>query len=219
MKKLFAGTLVVITAFSLFACMTPKTEVATGYNNASTMQVDKVNKVISMQCEVNGTYFTQPTRHGVVFKDGSNGEKSVLRGLHSEKEFYEAMMELGCRPGNNLTADTMAKGGIIEGDKVRVTILWDGQKEMPFQNIIRAETPDNKDFPYTMDIRFGGNIDRANAKNTGCVLCLDSCAVGIVSDATWPGGAVEVTHDVGFYGRKEVLPPDGSRVTVKFYVG
>lgn len=219
MKKLLVSLLVMTMVFTLFGCMTPKTDVATGYNNASTMQVDKANKVITMQCEVNGTYFTQPTRHGVVFKDGSNGEKSVLRGLHSEKEFYNAMMELGFKPGNNLTADTMAKGGVIEGDKVRVTVQWAGQKEIPFQNIIRAETKDNKDYPYTMDIRFGGNIDRANAKNTGCVLCLDSCAVGIVSDATWPGGAVEVRHDVGFYGRKEVLPPDGTRVTVKFYVG
>lgn len=218
MKKFLVGVLTIFMTMSIFACMAPKTDVATGYNNASTMQVDKANKVITMQCEVNGTYFTQPTRHGVVFKDGSNGEKSVLRGLHSEKEFYEAMMELGCKPGNNLTADTMAQGGVIEGDKVRVTVLWDGQKEMPFQNIIRAETPDNKDFPYTMDIRFGGNIDRANAKNTGCVLCLDSCAVGIVSDATWPGAAVEGRHEVGFYGRQDVLPPDGTRVTVKFYV-
>lgn len=41
--------------------------------------VDKDKKEIVMLCEVNGT-FTEPTRHGIVYKGGSNGEKAVLRG-------------------------------------------------------------------------------------------------------------------------------------------
>lgn len=217
MKKLLAKCLVVAMAITMFGCMVPKTDVATGYNNQNTMIVDKNKKVITMQCEVNGTYFTQPTRHGIVFKDGSNGEKAVLRGLHSEKEFHDALIELGANPGNNLTKETMP-GGTIEGDEIRVTVEWDGQNEMPFQKIIRAQTPDNNDYPYTMNLKFGGNIDRANKFNTGCVLCLDSCAVGIISDSTWTGGAVEGRHEVGFFGRQEILPKDGTKVTVRFYV-
>ena len=66
-----------------------------------------------------------------------------------------------------------------------------------------------------MDIRFGGNFEAAKAKRTGCILCLDSCAVGITSDAAYETGAVEVKK-IGRYGREDVLPPDGSKVSVIF---
>lgn len=65
-----------------------------------------------------------------------------------------------------------------------------------------------------MDLRFG-NIESAKENNTGCVLCLDSCATGIVSDAAWPTGTTQ--NDVAkFYGDKDVLPEDGTQVTVVF---
>ena len=55
----------------------------------------------------------------------------------------------------------------------------------------------------------------AKENNTGCVLCLDSCATGIVSDAAWPTGTTQ--NDVAkFYGDKDVLPEDGTQVTVVF---
>lgn len=63
-----------------------------------TMTVDKDKKEIVMLCEVNGTYFTEPTRHGIVYKGGSNGEKAVLRGLADEKEFYQALLDIGPKP-------------------------------------------------------------------------------------------------------------------------
>lgn len=47
------------------------------------------------------------------------------------------------------------------------------------------------------------------------MLCLDSCATGIVSDAAWPTGTTQ--NDVAkFYGDKDVLPEDGTQVTVVF---
>ena len=59
------------------------------------------------------------------------------------------------------------------------------------------------------------NIESAKENNTGCVLCLDSCATGIVSDAAWPTGTTQ--NDVAkFYGDKDVLPEDGTQVTVVF---
>ena len=66
-----------------------------------------------------------------------------------------------------------------------------------------------------MDIRFGGNIESAKKHNTGCVLCLDSCATGITSDATWPTGTTQ-NEVAKFYGDDSVLPEDGTQVTVIF---
>ena len=84
-------------------------------------------------------------------------------------------------------------GKSVEGDKLDVFVKWDGQDEIPFRDIIKC-TED-----YTMDLRFGGNIESAKENNTGCVLCLDSCATGIVSDAAWPTGTTQ--NDVAKFYR------------------
>lgn len=164
--------------------------------------------------EVNAVYFTQGTRHGVVYQGGSNGEKAILRGLGDEKEFYQALVDAGFTPGNNLTAEDMkaaaGQGKSVDGDKLDVTVKWDGQDEIPFVNIVSCSAGD-----YTPDFRFGGNLESAQKNNTGCVLCLDSCATGIVSDAYWPTGTTQ-TGTAMFTGREDVLPADGTRVVVTF---
>ena len=216
LKKLAAMMAAAAMVFSLAACGGKSNTVESKAQETEaeeTMTVDKDKKEILMLCEVNGTYFTEPTRHGIVYKGGSNGEKAVLRGLADEKEFYQALLDIGAKAGDNLTAADMKagpdNGKSVEGDKLDVFVKWDGQDEIPFRDIIKC-TED-----YTMDLRFGGNIESAKENNTGCVLCLDSCATGIVSDAAWPTGTTQ--NDVAkFYGDKDVLPEDGTQVTVVF---
>lgn len=65
-------------------------------------------------------------------------------------------------------------------------------------------------------IRFGGNLPAAIDKNTGCLLCLDSCPVGITSNSNYTMGAVEKRKEVGFTGNKDVLPADRSLVVITF---
>ena len=176
--------------------------------------VNREKHEIIMQAEVNGKYFDSPTRHGVVYLTGANGEKSVLRGLTSEKTFHAALLEIGATPGNNVTLDDMKAGPTggarAAGSKLDVFVTWDGAgREIPFNDIIKAseERPD--------DYHFGGNLEAANKANTGCVLCLDSCAVGITSNASYPTGTTQ-NNGVEFYGDSKVLPPDGRRVSVIF---
>ena len=178
------------------------------------MEVNKDRAEIIMPAEVNAKYFTEPTRHGVVYAKGSNGEKSVLRGLSNEKVFYQALLDIGAAAGNNLTAEDMKagpdNGRSVEGDKLDVFVTWEGSNgEIPFHDIIVA----TEDRP--MDIRFGGNLEAAKKNNTGCVLCLDSCAVGITSNAAYPTGTTQ-NKVVEFRGNKDVLPADGTRVNVIF---
>jgi len=164
-------------------------------------------KEVTVLAEVNGKYFTEPTRHGVVYAGGSNGDKSVLRGLGDEKVFYETMVSVGFEPSNTLTMEDMSKGVKVEGAALDVYVTWDGQEEIPFSGIIKA----SEERP--MDVRFGGNIENAKEYNTGCILCLDSCAVGITSNAAYETGA---SADINFYGNSDVLPADGTKVKVIF---
>ncbi len=212
MKKVLTALLVASLIFSLAACS--KTAPKVAKTEAKVLVVDKDAKEIKMLCEVNGKYFTESTRHGIVFAKGSNGEKSVLRGLADEKEFYQALLDIGAKAGNNLKATDMKAGAdngvAVAGDKLNAVVTWEGQdKEIPFADVIKASVE------KPMDLRFGGNIESAKKNNTGCVLCLDSCATGITSDASYPTGTTQ-NNIVKFYGDESVLPKDGTVVTVTF---
>jgi len=193
-----------LTATLIVGCSSSKT----AEKSDKLLIVNKDKKEIRMETEVNGKYFTESTRHGVVFKDGSNGEKSVLRGLVNQFDFHQALVDIGAKPGNNLKMEDMKKSIAVAGDKLDVFVTWEGLgKEIPFSDIIKSSES------KPMDIRFGGNLENAKAKNTGCVLCLDSCAVGITSNASFVTGA---SNTVKFYGNEKVLPKDGTIVTVIF---
>nr|AGS53095.1 hypothetical protein YdjY [uncultured bacterium contig00036] len=216
MKKIIVcGFVLVLAAAVIFGGCSrkpkytvPEYQLAAGEETTSApgIIINKGKREVFMFAVVNGKYFTQPTRHGVVFADGSNGDKSVLIGLGDEKVFYAAMVAVGFGPSNKLTIDDMSKGVSVEGEPLDVFVAWDG-KEVPFANVIRA----SQERP--MDIRFGGNLENAKEYNTGCILCLDSCAVGITSNAAYETGASET---INFYGKKDVLPADGTMVRVIF---
>lgn len=172
----------------------------------ATLIVDEQAKTITVWGQVNAKYFTEPTHHFLVNKDGSNGEKAVFRAWAKPADFHAALTELGAKAGDNLTVED-AKGKFVEGDKINVTVTWDGSNgEVPMSDCIK--TLDGS--PYQTDIRFGGNLDASNEKQTGCLCCTFSCPVGICSNAAYAYGTDDVTSN------GDVLPPDGTFVQVKF---
>ncbi|HBC91983.1 MAG TPA: hypothetical protein DCZ10_03520, partial [Pelotomaculum sp.] len=136
----------------------------------------------------------------------------VLRGLANQIDFYNALIEIGAQPGNNISLDDMKKSEkSVEGSKLNVTVTWDGLgKEIPFSDILKAT--ENR----PADIRFGGNLENATNLKTGCILCLDSCAVGITSNAAFKANELEGKKQVTITGNPEVLPKDGTKVAVIF---
>lgn len=210
MKKLLSVfTMLVLVMGVLAGCSSTKIDTnKTDSTSSEVLVTNKDKKEIKMTATVNGKYFTEATRHGVVAVDGSNYEKSILKGDANEIDFYDALVAIGAKPGNNITIDDMKKGVKVEGEKLNVFVTWDGLgKEIAFNDIIKSS--DSR----PMDIRFGGNLENAKDKKTGCVLCLDSCAVGITSNASYETGA---SSTIKFYGNKDVLPKDGTKVTVIF---
>jgi len=174
--------------------------------------VNKEKKEVQYLAQVNGKYFTESTRHGVVFKDGSNGEKAVLRGLANQNDFYNALIEIGAKPGNNISLDDMKlTEKSVEGSKLNVFVTWEGLgKEIPFSDILKASEK------RAMDVRFGGNLENATNLKTGCILCLDSCAVGITSDAAFKANEITNQKQVTITGNGDILPQDGTKLAVIF---
>ena len=79
-----------------------------------------------------------------------------------------------------------------------ISVNWQGAaKAYSFDEVI-VDSNGKK-----LDMRFGGNLTAAEEKKTGCLVCLDSCPVGIVSNATYTYGAVEKRGEVKFKGNAQ----------------
>ncbi|HEX3030867.1 MAG TPA: YdjY domain-containing protein [Bacillota bacterium] len=187
---------------------TTQEEGLNGLTKSNPLKVDKQAGTISFLAQVNGKYFSQPTRHGAVFYDGANGEKAILRAFAEPEPFYNGLLELGAKAGNNMTAANKETTH-VSGDALDVTVTWNGaNQEYKLDEVVKESNG------KPVDIRFGGNLKAAQDKKTGCLICLDSCPVGITSNANYTYGAVEKRDEVGFTGNKDLLPADGGLVIV-----
>jgi hypothetical protein len=210
MKKFVAFAVVVLAFMAAGALSRPARAAVADLP----IEVNKEKREVVVQAEVNGKYFDTPTRHGVSYAGGSNGEKSVLRALSDEKKFYEALASLGAVPGDNVKMSDMKArpedGLSVQGSKLNVFVTWEGSKgEIPFDDLIKASEERPSDY------RFAGNLEAAKTANAGCMLCMDSCAAGITSNASYPVGTTQ-HNAVTFVGDRNVLPPNGTRVSVIF---
>lgn len=191
--------------------------VSSAFSEELSLTVNKEKGEIVIPAEVNGKYLVSPTKHALSYYKGGNGEKSIMRALVSEIDYYNALVELGAVPGNNIKPEDMrarnsAEGKSTEGSKLIVFLTWEGSDgEIPLDDAVVSEVANGEVRP--LDLRFTGNLEFAQKYHPGCFICLDSCAAGISTNAAWPTGALN-NKEVSFHGNAKVLPPDGTRVNV-----
>ncbi len=92
-------------------------------NKSEPLKVNKDKRTIYIYAEVNGKYLYEPTRHGVVFKDGRNGDKSIFKAYANALDFWDAFNIINATPGNNVTKNS-PQGTIVQGDIVEVKAYW-----------------------------------------------------------------------------------------------
>lgn len=183
-----------------------------GVSLKNPIKVDKEGKKVTVLASVNGKYFTETTRHASVEQNGSNGTKSVFTAYAGPEDFYNGLIAIGGKPGNNMTPDNAMKTH-VQGSKIKATVTWNGaDKDYDINEVIKDSNGKKIDF------RFGGNLERAKTKKTGCLACLDSCPVGIISNTTYTMGAVEKRQEVKFTGNQDVLPEDGTYVAITYTI-
>lgn len=206
MKKQLSFSVLIFVLFLSFA-------LAPGFSQEKVLTPDNPLKVdmkeyaVSILASFNGKH-PEPTHHGVVFKGGKLYRKAFFVGLVDPKTFYESLVNVGLRPGNNMTMDNMEKT-FVKGDLLDISVTWKGAKKVyRLDELIR----DSNGRPLA--IRFGGNLAMAVKKNTGCLVCLDSCPVGITSNSAYTYGAIDVRKEVSFTGNRDLLPPDGTLVVI-----
>ncbi len=183
-----------------------------GLTRDNPWQIDEKTATLSFLAEVNGRFLTRSTRHTAAFRGGTLGNRAIFRAFIDHKTFHESLKKIGAQPGNNMTFENMEKTHVL-GTELDVSVTWEGaKKEYTLDEVIK----DSNGKPIRM--RFGGNLAEANEHNSGCLMCLDSCPVGIASNASYTYGSVEMRGEVRFVGKKEVLPPNGTLVVIKVKV-
>ncbi len=211
MKKPLSVKVVVqvLSLFFITCSLANASDQLEGLTKANPIMIDQAKQTVSLLAEVNGKYLYTTARHAVVFEGGSNGNKSIFRALVNVAPFHAALVEIGAKAGENMTFKNKEKTH-VQGDILLVTVTWEGaEREYDLDEVIT----DSNGKPHVM--RFGGNLPAALKKRTGCLLCLDSCPVGVVSNFTYTYGAVEKRGEVSFMGNRNLLPPDGSAVVIK----
>ncbi len=170
------------------------------------MVVDAATRTIRIYATVNGKHLIEPTRHGLNFKDGKNAPHALFITPVDQDDFYHALVGLQAKPGNNLTIDS--KGQKVEGQPLDVSVTWANAKKEYDINEVVVDSTGTK-----IEYRFGGNLEASRKYLTGCFLCLDSCPVGIASNHNHAFGEFEAKK-VEFRGNMDLLPPDGTPLTI-----
>lgn len=221
-KKLLVLLISIIMLVSFTAC--GKTEPAQSEEGQESDPLALVNIEdngdVSFHCTVNGDWLTEneagnvTTRHFIVASDGFNSEKSVLCCLAPARDVYNAMMEAGFGAGKrNEEVFELEKGETLsEGDKISISLTWEGQDEPV--DIKDCLVLDDGSHPE-IEIHFHGNHANFEKNYSGCVTCLDSCYVGLTSNAKY--GFLDVEkNSPNILGDSKVLPEDGTVVQVIF---
>jgi hypothetical protein len=176
--------------------------------------IDEKNRSVSLYTEINPENLYKSNPHcGVVFKDGKLADKGILKAYAHHIDFYNALIQIGAKQGNNLSKDNT--GEYVKGDELIVTATWQGlNKELSLNDIFFDST--GKGFK----IRFGGNKIAAAEENTGCITCLESCWVGITSNAVYPNISSfkrMFSPNSHFRGNTDVLPHEDYSPVVLIY--
>ncbi len=225
MKKFLVLLLGIMMVFSFAACggsgdaepaaddsKQEETAEETAPAASEDLVVDEEAGTVTVTAQVNGTFFDQSTMHCVVFSDGGAGDAAMMAAYCDSQDFYDAMIKAGGEPWNTTDAK-LEDGQFTDGQKVDVSIKWEGQDE-PVALADALKTDDGKP---EVDMRFSGNQANNAEAGSGCICCLNSCWAGITSNAAYPFGAIDAGNP-HVYLDESVMPADGTDVQVTFTI-
>ena len=180
MRKAKSILIFLLVIFAVSICSVYVSAQETFPTKDNPLIIDKKNKRVLIYTEINAMHLYQPTVHwGVVFKDGRFGDRAILKAYCNQLDFHDALLQIGAKPGNNLSKESVGK--YVEGDELIVTAIISGQnKEFPLSDIFYDSS--GKGFK----IKFGGNRIASEKEKTGCITCLESCWISITSNAAYP---------------------------------
>jgi hypothetical protein len=166
--------------------------------------------------------FTSWTKnhHFIVFKNGRAAYNALVQSDADELEILNGLEELGAKAGNNLSVATWEKRADktvsepdrrVEGSLIDVTLSWEENTRLQAADIFYDR------FGKGFQFRFGGHRELMNVWKSGCIVCLQSCPGGKISNANYTMREYE-NGTSKFDVKKSILPKDGSPVDIMLKV-
>lgn len=191
-------------------------------SSLAAITVNKEKKTVSIKAKVNEKYFTTKTRHLIVDNSGFNKGQSMLTGYCKPADLYNALIKVGGVSWSSTANNKLKAGEKISKNNaenknyshVDVTISW-GSESHDLSEILTTKRGGKT--PPQLDMVISGNPKAAANEPSGCIVCLDSCYIGIVSNVKY-GMCHFDEQGNNLYARSDVLPADGTTVTVTFTV-
>lgn len=150
---------------------------AIGLSPQNPLRMDIGSGSVSFLAELNPAMVGEPLQHFAVFRDGEYADKALLQGFAAPRDLFNALVVLGFKPGENMTMQNWDTTR-VQGDALRISVQFEGA---PQPVDISHLVTDPKGRGIAM--RFGGNLKMATKPDaSGCLICLFSCPMGIVSN-------------------------------------
>ena len=199
-----------------------KVYAATKKASLSDVIVDTSAKTVSIKAKVNGDYFMTSTRHFMVDTKGFNKGKGMLSSYCSPKALYNGLVKAGGVSWSKSEGKTL-KGGEKNTtanaenknfSHLDITVSWDGETHKLSECLTTKRAGSTAP---NINMVFSGNPLAAAKTPSGCMVCLDSCYIGIAANSSY-GLCVIDDKNPTVYARSDVLPEDGTVVTVTFKI-
>jgi len=193
---------------------------ATVYAQGSGLRIDTAARSVTFTAHIYPSRFNAPSstknHHFIVWKGGSAAKNALIESDVNDLEIQRALESLGGHPGNNLTLDTWNKRADstsadpdlrVRGSIVDVSVIWSGHAPVRASDIFVDHGG------HGFDFHFGGHEQFIRTWKSGCVVCLESCPGGRVSNARY---TIRDLYDgtARFDIDRASLPPDGTLVSV-----
>jgi len=192
-----------------------------GLDGRRPLRVDRVEKTVTIPATVQVKQFDEDRHSLVTWESGRRGDRSLFPSPVSTARSLTALIRLGARAGDNLTAQTWEERNDArstepdkraQGDRIKIFVTWNGRdKPLPLHEIFA-----NHD-AADMDFRLAGNGRLIQHFRSGCIACACSCPGAKVANHSYTVRE-HIRRLDSFRVRPGVLPSDGSDVTVIFKV-
>lgn len=189
------------------------------------MRLDSLQRSISFSGKIYPNKFNALTswtknHHFIVWKHGRAAHNALIESDISDLEIFNALVRLGATPGNNLSIDAWNKRDDfsspepdkrVQGSTIHIQISWG--KNLPLGVAEIFEDRFGKGFHF----KFGGHQHLMNVWKSGCVVCLESCPGGRVSNAEYTLRDYEKGF-AKFVVKKSNLPADETPIIITLVV-
>lgn len=206
---------------ALYTIMFMVLAAATLHAEGGGLRIDSAAQSVTFTAHIYPSRFNAPTsptknHHFIVWKGGAAARNALVEADVNDLEIQRALESLGGHTGDNLTLNTWDKRADrtnsdpdlrVRGTVVDVSLAWSGH------SAVRASDIFVDHGGHGFDFHFGGHEKFISIWKSGCVVCLESCPGGRVSNARY---TIRDQYDgtARFDLNRKLLPTDGTLVTV-----